>query len=410
MTGEPAAGREDRVPGCRATTGRQFYSSVLQYGDFSVAVSSDEGSHLSWLEEFLAPSFRVQQRGAVPGSTANCTIVLSSDQDRYARLLARGPSGALVDTYALDTRIVALPAWNYNGTSRAVLDEESGAFYVVDAAARQIEILAPCHEPLSGTGCALRIAFMRAVREVTMQHTRRVGALMHAAAFTLDDGGILVVGPKRAGKTTLLTYALTAAAAALVANDRVLVRTEVGQTLIRGMPTILTLREGMLEFFPRIRTRLLDRGLHIGVTVQEAMRRANSGSPIRVRPPKDGRFAITGKQLCEAVGSTQIAETKLAGILFPRISNRRGALTLRRIEPDDALSKLTQSVFGSGRRSTSHALFDLADEPALHGTIEPLSVCRMLASTVPCFICDVGPHSYNANGSTEALIEQFRST
>jgi hypothetical protein len=387
----------------------QRISGVFEYGEFRVAVSSDDASHLSWLEEFLAPSFLVGRRGVARDFPADCTIALTSDQERYERLCAGGPSGEMADAYALDRKIMQLPTWNSEGASRVAWDEESNVFHIVDATAHHIQIVAPDHKPISDTGCTVRIAFMRAVREVTMLHTRGVGSLMHAAAFALGDAGVLAAGPKRAGKTTLLTYALTAAGAALVANDRVLVRPSGEEAVVRGMPTILTLREGTLEFFPEIRTRLTEAGLHIGATLQEAKRKASSGSPFAVGPSGEGHFAVTGAQLCEAAGTTQIAEARLAGILFPRVGDSRGALTLHRLEPDDAFGELTRSVFGSDRRPATRALFDLADESGRQGTHEASSMCRTLASTVPCFSCDVGPDSYRMDDSAEALVQQFRS-
>ena len=94
---------------------------------------------------------------------------------------------------------------------------------------------------------SIRMMLMRVVRELATNHLLARGALLlHASAFVLDENGVLILGPSGSGKTTLLLAAL-GQGATYVANDRVFVR---GDTAVRGVPTIVSLRAGTAAYFP----------------------------------------------------------------------------------------------------------------------------------------------------------------
>jgi ABC-type Fe3+/spermidine/putrescine transport system ATPase subunit len=53
------------------------------------------------------------------------------------------------------------------------------------------------------------MTLMLVVRELATNHLLARGALLlHAAAFVLDENGVLILGPSGSGKTTLLLAAL----------------------------------------------------------------------------------------------------------------------------------------------------------------------------------------------------------
>ena len=91
---------------------------------------------------------------------------------------------------------------------------------MVSADRRQVHLLAA--EPSRG-----RIQLMRVLREYAMNHYMQQGGVyFHASAVVFGDKGLLIVGTKNAGKTSLMTHFLRHAGAAYVANDRVLVEPE----------------------------------------------------------------------------------------------------------------------------------------------------------------------------------------
>jgi hypothetical protein len=109
------------------------------------------------------------------------------------------------------------------------------------------------------------------VRELAANRAQRTGGLLlHAAAFAAGDQGIVVAGPKRAGKTTLLLHALSAASARYVSNDRVLVTADRGRAIARGVPTIVRVRRGALDRFPAVAARFASASYHHRLTLEEA--------------------------------------------------------------------------------------------------------------------------------------------
>jgi hypothetical protein len=98
-----------------------------------------------------------------------------------------------------------------------VFDEELGAFYrrsQGDPAV--VEIVA------ARDRAETRLALLRVVREYAMLYAARAGWLiLHAAAVDFGDYGLVIAGPKRAGKTTLLLHALRNERGRYVSNDRV---------------------------------------------------------------------------------------------------------------------------------------------------------------------------------------------
>jgi len=90
----------------------------------------------------------------------------------------------------------------------------------------------------------------------------------------VGDRGVILAGPKKSGKTTLLMHLLSGGGADYVANDRVAVAWRDGVPVLRGMPTIITLREATASV-PHQRQHVVKRGFHAWLTIDEA----------RLRPP-----------------------------------------------------------------------------------------------------------------------------
>ena len=146
--------------------------SQFRFKDLSIGVSSDDGSHLEWLEEFLSPQFRAASEG-----TADCEVTLRFDEESYRGLLENEPAGGVIDCFALDTRMTRFPLL-HSTSGRLVLDEEYGVLYRVSQGAREVEIIAPANRHL------MRLPLMRVVREFAMNHIQRNGKsfLLHAFA------------------------------------------------------------------------------------------------------------------------------------------------------------------------------------------------------------------------------------
>jgi hypothetical protein len=281
-----------------------------------------------------------------------------------------------VDAFVLDGRVVRLPARTGSDGRRAVLDRELDAVYVVAPDATRVEIVA------GGSIAAARVAFMRVVRELAASEARRHGALLlHAAALGLGGRAVLLVGPKRAGKTTLLLRALAIPGATFVANDRVVVGPG-AMAVARGMPSIVAVRPEVLGALGAVGERVRVLGYRHDLTMAEARR---SGAT----PPPGGGADLTPAQLCDVLGVRAAAEDPIGAIVFPCATPGRGAPRLERLSAAAALPRLLDGLFGGPAAPVSAVFADPAG-PAGDGATVP-SRCRHLLDRVPAFLCPFDP-------------------
>ena len=183
----------------------------FSYNGLTVRVSSDDASHLRWLEEFLYPQFEINQ-----GVSPDCTVVLIADTQQYEDMLKKGAQsdGKQIDCFALESGVVRLPLWASESDGPIIFDERLGAFYEVNQGIAEIRILT------ANSDNRARTSLMRVVRELAMNHSHRTGSLIiHGSAFLVGGRGVIIAGPKRAGKTTLLIHALRQGMADYASNE-----------------------------------------------------------------------------------------------------------------------------------------------------------------------------------------------
>ena len=349
------------------------------YRGLQIDAWSAEPSHIAWLTEFLEPWLPVG-RGAPP----HVTVALTVDADRYRALGSAypRPGQSPVACFVLDTRTVSHPLWREPDGSSTILDQEFRVFYRVSPAARRVEIVTAWSD-----GSA-RIALMRVIRELAMDHARRAGVVvLHAAAVALGEVGLLIAGPKHAGKTTLLVHALEEEGARLVTNDRALVDLSGGgEVRCAGLPSIVGLRPGTLAMFPALSERLRARRYSYVLTLDEGRTCAREGFPER----DDGGADLTPAQLCDALGVEAVAEVTAGALVFPRIAPGVRGIALEPLPPAAALARVTESLFGGGVTLREPSVFGaLLDGPA--APADALAErARQLVTRVACFDCRLG--------------------
>lgn len=340
---------------------------------------------LAWLEEFLVPAFERRAGGAAhhdAGSIAarhdagRVTVVVRIDPARHRDRRARGPAGGDVVCFEMDAGALRLPLWHDDPGWRTVRGDDD-ILLRVSPARRRVELLA------DRPGFGVRLLLLRTVRELACRAAvADGGALLHAAAFDLDGQAILLAGPKRAGKSSVLLFALRQAGGAYIGNDRVLLRPD-GRSgvLARGVPTIISLREGSLALFSGVRDQLRRRAFHSFITLDEARDRETSPPP----EPTDGRFGITPAQLCALAGCAATGEAPATALLFPTVRDDPGPLRLEALDTREATRLAAAARFGSTSQGTIPA------DPAA------------LLARVPAFRCCVGPESFGLPESVTAL-------
>jgi hypothetical protein len=224
---------------------------------------------------------------------------------------------------------------------------------------------------------------MRVVRELAASAMVQAGCLpVHGAAIVVDDEVVLICGPKRAGKTTLLVHALQCGAA-FAANDRVFVD-GLDPPTARGMPTIVRLRSGTVERFEGLRSRFETARYDWTRTLRSCDGHTASG----------GRRGISGAQLCRLADVRMERGGRVRALLFPRIDASIRGLVVERRSPEESLDDMRGSLLKpSNPTRTSHVLAPRGESVTLSVERES-ELCRRLIEQVPAYTCRLGPDAY----------------
>ena len=296
--------------------------------------------------------------------------------------------------FGLDSEVVQLAGWTEAGTT-VVADAELGSFYRVSATG--VEVIAR-----PGFRRA-RIGLMRVVRELLVAGAKAAERLLdlHAAAFATPAGAVLLVGPKQAGKTTLLTHFLRSQRTSLIANDRVLVDVEPVPPIAFGVPTLVSVRVGTLALFPDLRRTAHER---------PALFHSDEGPGATVFdvsdtcPPRD--FSLTPAQLAQRCRSGTTDCAPIAAIVFPEMDTASGGWSLEPLAIDVGSNHLLDSRYGIRAVRQPRTIFvDLVGCRERRDDDVATQVAR-LSATVPLFRCRLGPRAYRnaADDLLQALV------
>jgi hypothetical protein len=128
-------------------------------------------------------------------------------------------------------------------------EDPSGAIttYAIDLKARQLSVALPI-DPR-----AARLSLLRTVRTLLAAELGAAGFVaLHAAAFVVSDRAVLLTGPKRSGKTTVLLSTLLNSRAALMANDTVYLRRTGATIEAVGLPVAIGIRKSTIRAIPEL--------------------------------------------------------------------------------------------------------------------------------------------------------------
>ena len=364
----------------------------LRYDGFVVGIESADSSHLVWLQEFLGPPFE-----PVTGVAPDRVVRVVSDGRRHAQLLGRGPDPAGVQTpcFVMDAGIVRLPVWRADGDdpARILFDAEFRVFYTIRSDEEPIEILAPDDK-------FPRTALMRVVRELAMGWVWRAGGqILHAAAVAVDDRVVVLAGPKRAGKTTLLIHLLRHSGAAFVTNDRVVATEHRSTVRVHGLPTIVKAWRDTLEWFPEVHERLQVGTYHHRRTLEEAARR-----PPFVVPARAGYWSLSPAQFVALVGARAVAGGRLVAIVFPRVAPRGSRFAVQALAPEAASAALATAEFGPRGAATMGDPWTGTEGGPSEARVDGARRCRDALASIPAFACDLAAEAYGDPATARELL------
>jgi hypothetical protein len=350
---------------------------TFRCGEALVAVDAGDADTVRWLREFVTPWFAPASVGR-----ANARVRLVANAARFAELDARQLAAGThpVPCFSLDSALVSYPGWSEPDGATVVADGEYGCFYRV--LGKEVEIVTKPGDPVA------RVGLLRVVREVaTLRALAAPGMLdLHAAAFATRGCAVLLVGGKRAGKTTLLAHVLTSGQAALLANDRLLV--DCNSLRATGVPTIVPVREDTERRFPALARGLPRRAalLHAGEIASPELAALCAGA----------RLVLSPAQFARQLGAATAGSAKVSLIVFPEITADESMWSLSPVSREDGNARLVAGLYASRTGPRAPTIFQTAaGETPILGAQAALAL--QLASTVPLVICRLGPDAYRGH-------------
>jgi len=299
-----------------------------------IKVRSSQPSDLRWLEECLRPGCSVVTEGR-----HDWEILVQVDRFRYRQLHDGGSATGrpAVPVFSFDSEVGEYPVWN--GEPLTIHDREFRLFYRVCSEEKLIEVVTATALP------SLRVALLRLVREISTQHLVQRGQIQfHGAVVSLAGQGLMICGPKRAGKTSLTIHLLQDPAARFLSNDRALV--ELGAqppVMVSGMPTVIAIRPGALTLFPELPLSQI-RHWRARQTLGESLNLASHAAS----GPTPAKLDMNPEQFCHFLGTEAVAVAPLRAVLFPRVETQQSHVEITRLDVTEVSNRLLQNLLLPG--------------------------------------------------------------
>jgi len=349
---------------------------VYLFEGVAVEVAAGEAATANWLDEALAP-----WPAAAAAAGYRIELVRAQEPLRFLGLEPGRPAEAARPCFALDTRVLAYPAWQRSAD--VVLEDSNYASYLEVGRTRTRVVGRP-------EAVAPRIPLMRAVREVATAAQRCAPdrLALHAAAFAIGDRTVLVAGPKEAGKTTLLLHVLATGEAGMVSNDRAFVRCDPSGSpaYAIGVPTFVRIRPSTLGMFPGLARGLPPRVRPLYYSLREL------GEPAHVMQAKPGNdhLVLTTAQLCRQMGVTACRGGPLAAVLLPELSSGAGDWGLEPLDDAAASRALLAHRYGANPRVRPRTVFEELGAGEARSEAQERELAARIAAQVPVYRCRVG--------------------
>ena len=416
-------------------------TAVFSHLDLRVAVSSPQASDLQWLRESMTPAFSVD--AAVATASVHLRVVI--DRERHRRLCeGRLVVGATGDSAGESGGEPGVPMFGFDGHSaefrpcsgapNCVQDHELGFCYALaepdghlqgaphGTPRRDIEIIAQRWKP------SLRIALLRMLRELATQCLPAAGCLqLHAAALEWHGRGLVICGPRRAGKTSLLLHLLRADGSRYLANDRALLHPPADGaadgrwpgsglgTWVSGMPTVVSIRERSVTLFAALALDGMRDWLARMTLAEVKALTSPLGSPLdavqgaSAREASAGALSLSPAQLLDWLGIDAVSHAPLAGLLFPEVDPAIAGIRLERLSDDEISAQLEASLMPPRATVLTRWVDGLAAgvENAVDTPADIFAAVAVHRAGVPGYRCRLGRDAFVDAGSAGQLLAQL---
>jgi len=277
-------------------------SRFFNFDGCRLKLIADELSHFEWLAEFYDYPVIDEPDEVI------ATVTLCSDRHRLEQGQLSADQANCASVFTYDDRDRCIPQWRANQCEFA-LDPELNT--LIELRGQYIQVIG--EDDLG----AARVCWLRVVRELHQRWLVQCGfSLLHAAAVALPPNNevVLLVGAKKSGKSTLLTYLVGYQGAAYVTNDRAAVHPD-GRVI--AIPTIVSIRPGTFDHLDHLPP--LGREHRSSYAHRRSLRElvTETGEPLTHRK---NPFSGTPAQYRQWLGSGNINAGSALAVLFPQIS------------------------------------------------------------------------------------------
>jgi len=331
---------------------------LVRSGTHVLRFASNRAAHLRWAESYLWPycRFEADAEAALP------LVATAADPARLAVIRARLAGLPTIPGPAYDANPAHAVDECWLGDDLLVqLFRRRPALNIIDRARGIALFLA------SGADREAKYQAHRLIREVLAKRREAQGqVLFHAAAVEVGGVGVLIVGPRGAGKTTLTLGLIEHHQAQYVANDRVYFGRDEAGFVVEPVPAIVRIGVGTCLRHHWLRPWLA--GEHPLTQEQDQLTARSAWSQLAVAAPREiwenrEKIVLTTRELCASANLVPRLESRPVVVLFPTIDRECGHGNLVPIPPAEAHARL---------RAES-----LVDEPThpdwLHLRHEPLA-------------------------------------
>ena len=284
-----------------------------------------------------------------------------------------------------------------NQQARSIPAPRGRAFWIHDQATLlQLDSLAGTVTVYCGNRDAATVFAGRLVRQAMTAQLLEHGAVYaHAAALVHAGRGVLIAGPKGAGKTTTLLSTLRLADGDFVANDRLLLRRDndgIGPVGY-AWPTPLRATVSTLRAVPDM-SRFLPSDRHNAPAGQSA-----PAGKIEIEPD-ELRSVLPGVRI--------LGEVRPALMLWPyRSASDIEPELVPAAEVRDVLQRTQFFMYDPATKTTSHRNHWLLPTDEGRTAVSLTAVTDLLARTAPCFRIPVTDSPAALAARITALIDQL---
>lgn len=199
------------------------------------------------------------------------------------------------------------------------VEHQPGA-YAVAVQGRHIDLLTH-----SGTRRPHRYP-IRLIREAMLRTYEDAGGVVfHAAGVDIGGAGVMVCGPRGAGKTTIMAALLRGTGAALLSNDRLIAHQ--GDHLV-AVPLPVPTGRGTIEAFPELAR---------SQAVEPGRMPEDFGSTVK--------HAFTARQFAQAFRAGLLSASVLRLVVVAQLTDTREPARVRHLCPAQASQILAESCF-----------------------------------------------------------------